>query len=412
MVRDLLVGLDLGSYAFRMVAARPDPSGPDGIEILAVASVPARGIRRGMLIAIDDVIKAVDMLRSELERRIGQPIHDVAVGIGGPVVTSMPSRGLVIVSRPDNRIGAEDIQRVLEAAGAVSLSANSEVVDVVPRMFIVDGEGGIKNAEGMQGRRLETEAVIVTIDSSHMKNVHQVLQAGELDLIHVTPNVIATARATLGTRPKELGVAVVNIGHGTTDLVVYEEGALLAITVIPIGGSHITNDIAIGLRVSIDAAERAKHEHGTASTRDVSKREKIDLGMLDPSQEGVQFSRRQLSEIIEARLEEIFELVHAELKRVGRARLLPAGIVLSGGSANIPGVVDVARRVFHLPIQLGYPTLVYGPKEAVSSLEYTTAIGLVQVSSENGKKRRRRRFTMPRIALRERFRKITKWLLP
>ena len=265
----------------------------------------------------------------------------------------------------------------------------------------------------MQGRRLETEAVVLIANVPHMKNISSVLLEGELDVTHMTPNAIATSRATLSPRPKELGVAVVNIGHGTTNLAVYEEGTLLATSVIPIGGGHITNDIAIGMRSSIDAAERIKHEHGTAATKEIAKREKIDVGVFDPTQEGVTFPRRDLAEIIEARLEEIFELVNEELQAVERARLLPAGIVLTGGSANIPGVVDVARRTFRLPVQLGYPTLIHGPKEVVSSLEYTAALGLVLMSAEDGKQRRRRRtWKMPSWRLGERMKRFFKTVLP
>ena len=415
MTRDLIVGLDLGSYAFRIVAARPDPSGPDGIEILGAASVPARGVRRGTIVSLDEATRAINLLRAEVERRIGQPIQSVAVGIGGPAAHSFLSRGLVVVSRPDNRIGADDITRVLEAAGAVSLSSNDEVLDVFPREFFVDGEGGIKDVAGMQGRRLETEAVVLTVPSPHMKNLKLVLHASEIDPLHFALNAVATARATISARPKELGVAVLDIGHGTTDIAVFEEGELLSATVIPVGGGHITNDIAIGLRCSIDAAERAKHEHGHAVPDEVLKSEKVNIGELDPTQEGTDFPRRELAEIIEARLEEIFDLVQKELRRLERARLLPAGIVLTGGTANIPGIVDVARRSFKLPVQLGYPMIVNGPADVVSAFEYTTAVGLVQLAAERSGKRRRGRFKLPNIStgsIGERIKSLFKAILP
>jgi cell division protein FtsA len=417
-MRDLIVGLDLGTYAFRMVAARPDPASPDGVEILGAASVPARGIRRGAVVSLDDTIKAIGTLRRELERRIGQPIDDAIVGIGGPSVSSVMSRGLVVVSRPDSRIGEDDIRRVLEAAGAVSLANNDTVLDIIPREYFVDNEGGIKNVEGMQGRRLETEAVVLTVQEPHLKNVQHALHGSDLDPTRMFVNIVATAKATLPSRPRELGVALIDIGHGTTDLAIYEEGDLLAASVIPIGGSHITNDIAIGMRCSIDAAERAKHEHGTADAASVQKRDMINLGTLDPAMEGMQFSRRELAEIIEARLEEIFELVGAELRKFERWRLLPAGIVLTGGTANIPGVLEVARRSFSLPVQLGYPTIMEGPDNVTSRFDYTTAMGLTMLAAEGKGRRSRRKLpkiglpSMPRLPAGDRFRKIFKSLLP
>ena len=199
---------------------------------------------------------------------------------------------------------------------------------------------------------------------------------------------MATARSVLTARPRELGVAVVDIGHGTTDVAVYEEGDLLAVSILPIGGGHITNDIAIGLRCSIDAAERAKHEYGTANPGEIAKKEMIDVGTLDPAQEGESFSRRELAEIIEARVDEILELVGKEIKRIERWRLLPAGIVLTGGTANLPGIVDATRRSFHLPVQLGYPTITQGPKEVVSGFSYTTALGLVLTGADVAGRRR------------------------
>lgn len=412
--RDLLIGLDLGSYAFRMVAARRDPANPDGgIELLAGAEVPARGVRRGMIVSVDEAASAVNLLRTELERKIGEPIHDAAVSLGGTATRSFLSQGLIVVSRTDNRIGEEDVQRVLDAAGAVNLSTNHEVIDVFPRTFTVDGETGIRDALGMQGRRLETQAVVFAAHTPHLKSLRNVFLAGEMDIATTTPAALAASAATLTARPKELGVGVVNIGHGTTDLAVYEEGDLLGTAAVPVGGGHITNDIAIGMRTSIDAAERAKHEHGSVAVKDISKREKIDLGTLDPAQEGESFSRRELAEIMEARVEEIFELVNDELHRMERARLLPSGIVLTGGSANIPGIVDVARRKFRLPVSLGYPMLVHGPKEVVSSLAYTTALGLVLLGAEADARTRRRRSRLFRgFSLGRGLKNLAKRLLP
>jgi len=233
MSRDLIVGLDLGSYVFRMIAARPDDAAPEGIEVIGVASVPARGIRRGALVSIDEVARAVGYLRSDIERQVASVVPHAFVAVGGPHISSLVSRGLVVVSRPDNRIGDDDIRRVLEAAGAVSFGQNSEVLAVVPREFFVDGEGGIKDVAGMQGRRLEAEAVVLAAASPHLKNLSHALSTSEIDSHEFVAGPVATARAVLTARPRELGVAVVDIGHGTTDVAVYEEGDLLAVSILP-----------------------------------------------------------------------------------------------------------------------------------------------------------------------------------
>jgi len=396
--RDFLIGLDLGSHAFRMLAARRGSDAPEGVEIVAAATVPAAGIRRGMIVAIDDAARAVSSLRGELERRLGTAVGGAYVGIGGPHVGSVPSRGLVVVSRSDNRIGPDDIRRVLEAAGAISLGRNTEVLTVVPREYIVDGERNIKEAEGMQGTRLEVEAVVLTSATPHVKNIRQVLAQSDLDDHDLIVSPLATARAVLTPRQRELGVALVDIGHGTTDVAVFEDGQLLATTILPIGGAHITNDIAIGLRCAIDAAEIAKHEYGAANAGTIGKRESVELSVIDPLQDGTSFSRRELAEIIDARLEEIFELVGQELKRIGRWRLLPGGVVLSGGTANIPGIVETARQAFHLPVQLGYPNAVSGPKDVAANFSYATALGIVfAVADASGAARRGPHLSFPKL---------------
>lgn len=417
LAKDFLIGFDPGSYTFRMVAARFDSDNPDGIEILAASSFPAAGIRRGSVNAIDDVARATMLVRSDLERKLNAAIAHAFVGVGGSHVGSRPSRGLVVVSRADNRVGADDVRRVLEAAGALSFGQNIEVLNVIPREFIVDGEGGMRDVEGIQGKRLEVDAVVLAAASQQVKGLRQALSQGDVSSYELVVSPLATARAVLTPRQRELGVAVVDIGHGTTDISVFEDGHLLAVSILPIGGAHLTNDIAIGLRCSIDAAERAKHEHGVANAGSVPKRETFEVFGTLPSEEPTAFSRRELAEIIDARLDEIFELVADELKRMERWRLLPAGIVLTGGTANIPGLVDVARRAFRLPVQLGYSTVAAGPKDIVSDFAYCTALGLVLTGVDMEGTRKRRAFPLPSLGRPRgpkagRVKKFLKSLLP
>lgn len=388
VARDFFVGIDLGSYAFRAVAARPSGESPDGLEVFAGVSVPSAGIRRGTVIAADDIARALALLRGELEKQLSAAVGHAFVGVGGPHVASRVSRGLVVVSRADNRIGADDVRRVLEAAGALSYGQNIEVLHVIPREFIVDGERGMRDVEGLKGRRLEVEAVVLTGASPHLKGLRHALATSDIQDHECIVGSLATARSVLTPRQRELGVALVDIGHGTTDVGIFEDGQMLGASVLPIGGGHVTNDIAIGLRCSVDAAERAKHEYGVANAASVAKRDQFELavnGDGDPAT----FSRRELAEIVDARLDEIFELVAQELKRMERWRLLPAGIVLTGGTANIPGIVDAARRAFKLPVQLGYPSVLAGPKDILSDFSYATALGLAcSAFDKEGQKRK------------------------
>jgi cell division protein FtsA len=369
-------------------------------------------MRRGAVVSLEDAGRALALLRSELERQLGAAVTHATVGIGGPNVRSILSHGLVVVSRPDNRIGAEDIRRVLEAAGAISLHQNLDVLVVMPREFIVDGERGMKDVEGMEGRRLEVEAVVLTAGSQHVKNLEKLLGEADLEDHEFIVSPVATARAVLSPRQRELGVALVDIGHGTTEIAVYEDGQLLAVAMVPIGGAHITNDIAIGLRCSIDAAERAKHDYGIANAENVPKRETFELRTIDPTEDGATFSRRELAEIIDARLDEIFELVGEELKRIDRWRLLPAGIVLTGGTAAIPGITDAARKAFRLPVQLGYPNAVGGPSDVLSGFNYATAIGLVLSAADLAGERKRKRRGLPSFGPANHLKRFFRSLLP
>lgn len=414
MARDFLIGLDLGSHAFRAVAARQSGDASEPLEILAGTSVPSAGLRRGSILVAEDVARAAGLLRDELERQLNAPIHYAYVGVGGPHVGSQASRGLVVVSRADNRIGADDVRRVLEAAGALSFGQNSEVLNVIPREFIVDGERGIRDVEGIRGKRLEVEAVVLTTQSQHVKALRHALAGSNMESHEFVVSPVATARAVLTPRQRELGVALVDIGHGTTDLAVFEDGQLLAASILPIGGAHVTNDIAIGLRCSIDAAERAKHEYGVANAASVSKRDQFELSGA-AEEERMMASRKELAEIIDARLDEIFELVAGELKRMERWRLLPAGVVLTGGTANIPGIVDAARRAFRLPVQLGYPSIAVGPKDIVSDFSYATALGLVLTGADLEAGRKRRGFALPGLPrgnVGGRFKRLFRSILP
>ncbi len=370
----LLTGIDIGSTAIRVVVGQitetPKP------QLIGVADVPAEGISKGSITSIEDAVAAISSALEKAERMTGRPIERAYVGMNGLHITSQESHGVIAVSRADNEIQDEDVERVIEAAQAVSTPPNYEILHIIPRSYSVDDQHGIKDPVGMTGIRLEVHAQIILGLSSQIKNLTKCVYRTSVDIDDLVYGILAASECVLTKRQKELGVALVNIGSSTTTIMVFEEGDVLHTKVLPVGSGHITNDIAIGLRSSIDIAERLKIEFGTALPDEVGKKEDVSLDEVGgPAEEMV--SRRQIAEIIEARLEEILKMVEKELASIDRAGMLPAGVVLIGGGVKLPGVVEVAKRVFRLPSMIGYPL---DPLTAIDKLNdpaYTTAIGLV-----------------------------------
>jgi len=301
----------------------------------------------------------------------------VYVGVSGPYIMAQPSKGVIAVSRADGEILEGDIDRVIEAAQAVATPPNYEILHVIPRSFTVDHQAGIKDPIGMTGVRLEVDAQIILGLSSTIKNLTKAVYRTGRDIDDLVLSSLAAAEATLTKKQKELGVILVNIGAASTTYIVFEEGDVLTVGTIPIGSGHITADIAIGLRTSIDIAEELKREHGSALPGKVNKREEIALDNFGESEEGAAVSRRQLTEIIEARVEEIFEHIERALKTAERSALLPAGVVLIGSGAKLDGIVEVAKKTFRLPSSLGYPHDVTSALEKIHDPAFSVALGLV-----------------------------------
>jgi len=352
-----------------------------GLKIHGIGVGEARGIRRGVVTDIEEVSRSIRQVREQVESTLGFSIERAFVSIGGPHIVALPSRGVVAVSRADGEISREDIRRVLAAAQAVPIGSNREVLHAIPREFVVDGEQGMKNVLGMSGVRLEVEALLLQVSSPALRNLERALREAGVTAEEIVLSSLASSQATLSKRQKELGVIAIDIGGGTTEAVVFEEGYLLHAVVLPVGAAHVTNDIAIGMRTSLEVAERVKLEYGVALSQGISKKEQIDLSLFDPNESGT-FSRREVAMIIEARLEEIFELVTKALRKIDRERLLPAGVVLSGGGAKLPGIVELAKRQLKLPAQLGYPQAVPDLPEQVDDPTFVTALGLVLWGSE------------------------------
>ncbi|MDD5110813.1 MAG: cell division protein FtsA [Patescibacteria group bacterium] len=372
----LIAGLDIGSSAIRIAVGQPSVQAESHPHIVGVAEVPSQGISRGVVTSIDDAVSSISACLEKAERIAGVSVQRVLVGISGSHITAQSSRGVVAVAKPNGEISEADVERAIEAARTVATPPNYEILHVIPKSFTVDGQAGIRDPVGMTGVRLEVDTQIIQGLSTQIKNLTKAIFRTGLDVEDLVLAILAAAEAVVSPRSKQLGVAAVNIGGSTTSLAVYEEGDLLHMAILPIGSEHITSDIAIGLRISIDAAERIKLEHGTALAKDVGKREEIELQESGGAGGNV-VSKRYVSEIIEARVEEIVEKIDAELKKVGRSGMLPAGIVLTGGGSKLPGIVEVFKHKLRLPAAAGFPVGVTSTVDKANDVTFTTAIGLV-----------------------------------
>lgn len=371
---ELFTGIDVGSSMVR-VAVGQRVASEDRLHILGAAEHPADGITKGAVTSIEDAVSAISAALEAVERMTGTPVERATVGLNGTHVASQESHGVVAVAKADGEIREDDVERVLQAAQAVATPPNYEILHVIPRTFTVDNQRGVKDPVGMTGIRLEVDAQVILGLTGQVKNLTKCIYRTSVDINDLVLSVLGCAEAVLTKRQKELGVAVVNLGASTTSLVVFEEGDVLHVKVLPVGSGHITNDIAIGLRTSIDLAERIKLEHGTALPAEVGKRDEINLAELG-GDEGV-VSTKHVAEIIEARLEEIFTLVEKELTKIDRAGLLPAGVVITGAGSKLSGLVELAKSSFRLPAAVGFPLDLWTAIDKVNDPAYTTALGLV-----------------------------------
>jgi cell division protein FtsA len=374
---EIFTGVDVGSTTVRVVVAQRAPGG----ELTAVGAceVPAQGVSKGVVTSIDETVSALSEAFERVERMVGVPIERATVGISGSHVITQESHGVVAVAKADGEIGQADVTRVLEAAQTVAVPPNYELLHVIPKSFTVDNQAGIKDPVGMVGVRLEVQAQIIMCQAAPARNLTKCVYRTGVDIDELVFSVLATAGACLNRKQRELGVALVNIGGATTSLAVYEEGDIVHSAVLPIGAGHVTADLAIGLRTAIDVAEQIKLNYGHAQAKQVPRREDIDLTAVeDAGATPVRVSRQQVAEIIEARMEELYKLVDKELRKVGRSGLLPAGVVLTGGGAKLPGAVDLAKDTFRLPAFLGLPLDLRSPIDKLHDCQFTTAVGLAQ----------------------------------
>ena len=353
------------------------------VHIIGSALVPNSGLRKGIIVDIEETVSALSAALEEAERLAGVPLTSATVSVGGAHTTISTSKGVIAVSRADGEIQASDMERVLDAARAVAIPANREVLHVIPRSYSVDGQEGIKDPTGMKGIRLEVETLLITCSSAAIKNLSRsVFQAG-LEVNEMVFSPLATSHLLLTKKQKEIGVVLVDIGAGTTSMIVFEEGDIVTAEVFPVGSMHITNDIAIGLRTSLETAEVIKTKYGHALAAKVRETEQIDLTKID-EREKHKAQRQFVAEIIEARLNEILGMVKDALKAAGRDGMLPAGAILTGGGSQIEGLAEMAKAALMLPVQIGTPTIqLSGMVDKLDDPQYTTAAGLMLWAMES-----------------------------
>lgn len=371
-----LGAIDIGSSEVRAVIAK-HTSEEDQLQIVGVGAVPSMGLRKGIVVDIDAMAKAINGAMEKAEHMAGFPMHAVSVSVTGSDIENHDALGVIAVGRADGEVTEDDTARVYEEVQTrLVLPLNREIIHVIPKDYRLDDLKNIKDPVGLRGVRLEMGAIVVSLPSAHIKNTRRALELASLQVENITVESIAAAEAVLDQKHKELGTVLINIGGSTTSLAVYEDGELMHMAVLPIGSAHITNDIAIALRTSIEVAEAVKLQYGTANKEEVSKKEEIDLSLFDSHEEGF-VSRYHVAEVIEARFEEICSLVNDELKRVGREALLPGGAVLTGGGALLPGAVERAKAMLRLPVQIGYPQSFGGILDEVDSPKFATVLGLL-----------------------------------
>lgn len=372
-----VVALDVGTTKVCTLIAEVGPPPENAMRIVGVGSVPSRGIRKGVVVNVNEVAAAVSDAVQRAERTSGYEIASAYVGLAGAHINAMNSRGVVAISRGERGIRPVDVERALEAARAIDIPHNREILHIIPRGFSVDGDDGVRDPVGMQAYRLEVEAHIVTGATSSIRNLIKCVQNTGIQIDALVLEPLASGNSILTEIEREMGVVLVDIGGGTTDVAIFIEGSIWHTVVLPTGGEQITNDIAIGLRTPYNTAEAIKIKSGHAMPSAVMPEEtvKIDIFGEDGQQ---QIPRQFLAEIIEARVEEIFEMVLKEVKRSGYDGLLPAGVVLCGGTARIPGIKDLSREVLGLPTRIGEPENLRGLVDTLHSPAFATSIGLLQ----------------------------------
>lgn len=366
------IGLDIGTSAVRCVVGMYDPNGSNGPSIIGHGSAPNQGMRRGAVVHVDEVAEAIVRAVTEAERISGVAIKRATVNVNGGHVEGLNSQGVIAISTANREIITDDRLRVEEAATIVNLPPNREIVQFFAKNYSLDGQRNIKDPVGMHGVRLEVDAHIVTASSPNIRNLDMALEKAEVSPSHHTVSSLAAAEAALTRQQKEAGTALVDIGAGTTNLIVFEDGEVQHVAVIPMGGQHITNDLAIGLKTDLDVAEAVKLQHA-----DLHRNPKKMNAMVKVGDKAYNFQFEEIELIIEARVDELFEYIDKEFQKVKRSRKLPGGIVLTGGTAKIAGIEEFAREKLQLSARVSSLQNIGGLVDTVEDPRFTVVVGLM-----------------------------------
>lgn len=370
-----LVGLDIGTK--KTVAIIGEITEEQKVEIIGIGMAESKGIRKGVVVNLDLTISAIKRAQEEAELMAGVEIESAYVGISGSHIKSFNSRGVVAVSGKNREISREDIRRVIDQARALSIPPDRQIIHIIPQEFIVDEQDGIKDPLGMSGIKLEANVHIVTSAITSLQNLKSCLERAGIGIQEIVLNQIATSYSVLTHDERELGVGLIDIGAGTTEVAIFEREALWYTSTIPLGGDNFTNDIAVGLRTPIPDAEKIKKKYGCVALPVTEEQDTIEVPTVGKGRKSRVMSRQILADIIQPRAEEIFRLVDADIKRMGYEKSLNSGLVLTGGTALLDGLEEVAEEIFDLPVRRGDPNYIGGLIDRVSTPDYATAVGLI-----------------------------------
>ena len=376
--REMIVGLDIGTSKVVAIVCEVTPERE--IEVVGIGSHPSRGLKRGVVINIESTVQSIQRAIEEAELMAGCQIHSVFAGIAGSHIRSLNSHGIVAIR--DKEVTQGDIDRVIDAARAVAVPADQKILHVLPQEFIIDNQEGIREPIGMSGVRLEAKVHLVTGAVSAAQNIIKCVRRCGLEVDDIILEQLASSHSVLTEDEKELGVCLVDIGGGTTDIAVFSEGSIRHTAVIPIAGDQVTNDIAVALRTPTQHAEDIKIKYACALTQLATADETIEVPSVG-ERPARRLSRQTLAEVVEPRYEELLTLIQVELRRSGFEDLIAAGIVLTGGSSKMEGLIDLAEEIFHMPVRLGVPQYVTGLVDVVRNPIYATGVGLLLFGSQH-----------------------------
>lgn len=382
----MIVGLDIGTS--KVVAIVGQTSADGTLEIIGIGSQPSKGMKKGVVVDIEATVRSIQRAVEEAELMAGCQIHSVYAGIAGSHVRSLNSHGIVAIR--DREVARADIDRVIDAAQAVAIPADQRTLHVLPQEYVVDNQEGVREPVGMSGVRLEAKVHLVTCAVNAIQNIEKCVRRCELEVEDVILEQLASAHAVLTEDERELGVCIVDIGGGTTDIAIFTEGAIRHTANIPIAGDQVTNDIAMALRTPKQHAEEIKIKYACALTQLAGADETIKVPSVGDRPPRT-LSRQSLAEVVEPRYDELFTLIQAELRRSGYEDLIPGGIVLTGGSSKIEGAIELAEEIFHMPVRAGMPQGISGLTDVVKNPVYSTSVGLLLYALRMDKEQQKER---------------------